>query len=209
MSLAVTRVVRGTLGRALLASFRTRVIGAENVPPTGALLAGNHVSYLDPVLLWCASPRRVHFIAKAELWESRLLGTALDHLLAFPVHRGAADRAALTHASALLASGELVGIFPEGTRHESEDGGLGEASEGVAYLALRAMAPVVPVGIAGTADALPPDARLPRCARVRIVFGTPVSPASFEGGDRRERIRQLTSAVMDAILAARTRAMEA
>lgn len=208
MSFGLTRVLRATVGRVLLALFRTRVIGADNVPKTGALLAGNHVSYLDPVLLWCAAPRRVHFMAKADLWEHRWLGMALDRLLAFPVHRGAADRSALTHASGLLGSGELVGIFPEGTRHEDADGTLGKASEGVAYLALRADAPVVPVGIAGTADALPPDARLPRFARVTIVFGAPLSPSGFADGRRRESVERMTAAVMDAILAARARATE-
>lgn len=208
MSFALTRVLRATVGRILLALFRTRVIGAENVPDTGALLAGNHVSYLDPVLLWCAAPRRVNFMAKSELWEHRWLGIALDRLLAFPVHRAVADRSALVRATELLASGELVGIFPEGRRHESHDGTLGEASEGVAYLALRADAPVVPVGIAGTAEALPPDARLPRFARVVIVFGEPIWPGTLADGSRKERVREMTGVVMDAILDARTRAME-
>jgi len=208
MSNALTKVLRATFGRIVLAAYRTRFIGTENIPEGGAVLAGNHVSYLDPVLLWCGAPRPVHFMAKVELWESRLLGAALDRLLAFPVHRGAPDRAALMRATELLRSGELVGIFPEGTRQDSSTGELGEASEGVAFIALRASVPVVPVGIAGTERALPRGARLPRFPRVTFKFGEPVHPGEVEAPGRKERVDLMTSLVMRRIAAARTEAME-
>lgn len=207
--MGLTRTLRATLGRVVLAAYRTRFIGTENIPEGGAVLAGNHVSYLDPVLLWCGAPRPVHFMAKVELWESRPLGAALDRLLAFPVHRGAPDRAALVRATTLLQSGELVGIFPEGTRQDAESGELGEASEGVAFIALRAGVPVVPVGIAGTERALPRGARIPRFPRVTFRFAEPVHPEDVPAAGRKERVDLMTHEVMRRIAAARTEAMEA
>ena len=99
----LAHTVRATLGALLAATFRTQVVGRENLPATGGvILAGNHISYGDPILLWCRSPRHVHFMARADLWEHFILGWGLDHFWGFPVKRGAADREALTRASALL-----------------------------------------------------------------------------------------------------------
>lgn len=204
------RVLRSTLGRVVLAVYRTRVLGADRVPGGGVILAGNHVSYLDPVLLWCAAPRPVHFMAKVELWESRVIGWAIDRLLAFPVHRGKPDRNALLTAAALLEAGRIVGIYPEGTRQDpGSDEALGEAHLGVAFIALRTGVPVVPVGIAGTAEALPRGARLPRFPRVTLVFGEPVHPRSFEEGGRKERVDAMTRTVMQRIAEARREAERA
>jgi 1-acyl-sn-glycerol-3-phosphate acyltransferase len=205
--MGLTRTLRATLGPLILAAYRTRVVGIENVPEGGAILAGNHVSYLDPVLLWCCAPRPVHFMGKNELWESRPIGWALTHLLAFPVHRGAPDRTAIVTAGRLLESGSLVGMFPEGTRQRAETEELGEASQGVAFISLRAGVPVVPVGIAGTEEALPRGARLPRFPRVTFRFGEPVRPQEFEGA-KRERIDRMTREVMDRIATARSEARE-
>lgn len=210
MGVRLSRVLRATLAHAVLGVYRTRLAGTENVPPEGAILAGNHVSYLDPVLLWCGAPRPVYFMAKAELWDSRLIGWALDRLLAFPIHRGTPDRSALATAGTLLSSGQLVGIFPEGTRHRAGDTGeLGEANEGVAFIALRAGVPVVPVGIFGTAAALPRGARLPRFPRVTIRFGEPVRPEDFADGGRKECVERMTGEIMSRIADARDMAREA
>lgn len=209
MGMGWTRVLRPTLGRFILALYRTRVIGAEHVPPGGAVLAGNHVSYLDPVILWSASPRPVHFMAKAELWDNKLLAAVVSRVLAFPVRRGSVDRTALAHADSVLSGGGLVGIFPEGTRHRVQTGELGEANEGVAFIALRAGVPIVPVGIEGTDKALPPGAKVPRFPRVTIVFGEPVDAVNCEQHTRKERVRCMTALVMERIGAARALAKEA
>jgi 1-acyl-sn-glycerol-3-phosphate acyltransferase len=210
VSVKLARALRATLAHAVLGAYRTRLLGSENVPSGGAILAGNHVSYLDPVLLWCAAPRPVHFMGKVELWDSRFIGWALDRLLAFPVRRGTPDRAALATAGELLASGELVGIFPEGTRHRGDGPDeLGEANEGVAFVALRAGVPVVPVGIHGTAGALPRGARIPRFPRVTIRFGEPVCPEQYADGGRRERVQLMTGEIMHRIADARDKAREA
>lgn len=206
----LARGLRSTLAHAVLGVYRTRLLGSENVPAGGAILAGNHVSYLDPILLWCGAPRPVHFMAKVELWDVRLIGGMLDRLFAFPIRRGTPDRAALTAAAALLSSGEIVGIFPEGTRHRSDGTDeLGEANEGAAFLALRTGVPVVPVGIHGTAEALPRGARIPRFPRVTIRYGQPVYPKDFADGGRKQRVELMTREIMRRIADARDQAREA
>ncbi len=205
----LTRVVRGTVGRLVLAAYRTRFCGVERVPEGGAILAGNHVSYLDPVLLWCGSPRPTHFMAKSELWDVPVVGWALPRLLAFPVRRGAADRQAIATATERASAGALIGIFPEGTRQRpGAHDDLGEANEGVAFIAMRVGVPVVPVGIAGTERALPAGARLPRFPRVTVRYGEPVDPSAYTEGSRKERLEAMTAEVMRRIAAARDDARE-
>lgn len=196
----LARVLRVTVAKFLMLLFRTTVEGAEHIPPGGALLAGNHVSYMDPVLLWCASPRPVHFMAKSELWDSRFIAWVLPRLWAFPVNRGEADRTAITTATELLKSGELVGVFPEGSRAKEEQVELGSAHGGAAFIALRADAPMVPVAFTGTEKVWPRGQRLPRLARTHIRIGAPVYPAHVlpEAG-RKERVEALTAHVMKRI----------
>lgn len=202
-------MLRVSLAHVVAGAFRTRAIGRERLPEGGMILAGNHASYLDPVLLWCKSPRPVHFVAKAELWDIKLLGWLLERLWAFPVKRGTADREMITTAGALLAAGEPIGMFPEGTRRADDEGEeLGEFHGGVAFLAIRAGVPVVPVGIAGTDKAWPKGKMLPRFVRVTMVFGEPIDPAQFEGG-RKERVEALTAVLAQRIEAARAQAKEA
>lgn len=175
-------------------AFRVKVVGRENVPRTGgAILAGNHVSYMDPVLLWTYSPRWVHFMAKRELFHG-FLGWALHHLYAFPVARDTADRAAIGAATEFLREGEVVGMFPEGTRAGAH--GPAEAHGGVAFIAMRAGVPVVPVAFAGTERVLPRGQRLPRFVRVVVKIGTPIDPASVSDGSRKERVQALTVEIM-------------
>jgi len=189
----LAHLVRGTLGAALSALFRTQVVGRENLPATGGvILAGNHISYGDPVLLWCRSPRPVHFMAKSELWHNDVLGFGLDHFWAFPVNRGASDRSALAKASEYLKAGDPVGIFPEGTRNFE---GNVEAQGGAAFLAMRNEVPIVPVGITGTDRIKPPGTRGIHFPKVVISFGKAIDPAAFEGG-RKERVEAMTAEIM-------------
>jgi 1-acyl-sn-glycerol-3-phosphate acyltransferase len=186
-------LIRATVGALLAALFRTKVIGRANMPDAGGVvLAGNHISYADPILLWCRSPRPVHFMAKSELWESTLFGTGLDYFWAFPVNRGEADRAAITRASDYLKAGEPVGIFPEGTRNLD---GEAEAQGGAAFLALRNGVPIVPVGIAGTERISPKGARGIHFPKVVISFGKTIDPQAFEG-PRKGRVEAITAEIM-------------
>jgi 1-acyl-sn-glycerol-3-phosphate acyltransferase len=194
----IARIARATLGRLLLVLFRVEVVSADRVPSGGAILAGNHVSYLDPVLLWCGAPRPVHFMAKVELWSSSFIGWALDQFWAFPVDRAGADRASISTATALLEHGDLVGMFPEGTRRRDDSDARAEAHGGVAFIAIRAGVPVVPVGIVGTEKAWPPGRRLPRLVHVTVRYGEPVYPDRFEGS-RKERVSAMTAEIMERV----------
>lgn len=195
-SWAFAYFIRAVLGRILMVLFRVRLIGAERIPTSGgAVLAGNHVSYLDPALLWCASPRPTHFMAKKGLWDTGWLGWALDSFWAFQVERSGADRKAISTATKLLQAGELVGIFPEGTRVRDGNGELGEAQGGAAFIAMRADVPVIPVGIVGTDKAWPAGKKFPRLVRVTMSFGEPVCPDAFEGS-RKERVAAMTAEIM-------------
>ncbi|MCE5203218.1 MAG: 1-acyl-sn-glycerol-3-phosphate acyltransferase [Actinomycetia bacterium] len=196
MWLATTlRAIATPLVRVL---FRVREYGRKNVPARGgAVLAGNHRSYMDPVLLWCVSPRFVHFMAKRELFERGLVAWALPRLWAFPVEREGADRAALAQADAFLKKGELVGIFPEGSRQDRD--ALGEAHGGAAFVALRAGVPIVPVAFVGTEKVWPRGQALPKFRRVTIVYGEPICPEDFPEGSRKERVALLTERIMERI----------
>lgn len=201
MSDRLTRFGRATLGRIVPLPFRTRIIGAERIPAGGALLAGNHLSYLDPMLLWCMSPRSVHFMAKRELFEKGFTAWLLPRICAFPVNRGEPDRSAIVTATELLRTGELVGVFPEGSRREVGDAdGMGEARGGAAFIALRAGVPIVPIGFVGTDRAMPRGAMFPRFVRVTIYVGEPIDPAGIApDADRKERVAAVTRRIMDEI----------
>lgn len=151
--------------------FRVRVVGAHHVPGTGAvLLAGNHTGFLDGPLAYALSPRSATFLAKSELFVGPL-ARVLGWLGQIPVHRGRPDRAALRTGLAVLHGGGALGVFPEGTRGSGQ---LDAVSDGVAYLALRSQAPIVPLAVLGTSEAMPRGAKLPRWrSPVTLVFGPP------------------------------------
>lgn len=149
-----------------------RVRHADHVPSRGAvLLAGNHRGFLDGPLVAAFVPREASFLAKSELFRGPV-ATALMWFGQIPVDRGRPDREALRRAVAVLERGEVLGMFPEGTRGAGE---LESVQHGIAYVALRVPGvPIVPVACLGTERALPKGARLPRWrSRVDIVFGEP------------------------------------
>jgi 1-acyl-sn-glycerol-3-phosphate acyltransferase len=148
--------------------FRIRVEGGHHVPETGpVILASNHRSNMDPVLLASALKRPVAFMAKAELfvWP---LGWILRWIGQFPVRRGGIDREALRRTDALLADGSMLGLFPEGTRG---DGRFSAVHPGLAYIVVRQRCPVLPVAIFGTERVRRRFGWLPFASPVRIVVG--------------------------------------
>ncbi|MGW7201786.1 lysophospholipid acyltransferase family protein [Streptomyces chryseus] len=195
-------VIIGPLVRVI---FRPSVQGVENIPKTGgAIIAGNHLSFLDQFVMALTLPRRVTFIAKAEYFRGDGIKGALTAAFfraggQIPVDRsgGGAASAALKAGMDVLNSGQLLGIYPEGTR--SPDGKLYKGRTGVARLMQATGAPVVPCAISGTLEAMPPGTRIPRPRRVAINFGPPIT---FMGRDKswdHASLRAVTDEIVCAI----------
>ena len=162
---------------------RARVEGIENLPPDGAVvLASNHQSLLDIPLIAMSTRRHVCFLARASLARSRPLAFLMRRCGAVLVRRGTPDRAALKAMIEHLERGDVLAVFPEGTR--SLDGRLRDFRGGALLAARRARAPVVPVGIRGTRDALPRDSTAPRRRPVAIRYGAPIDPRAPDALER-------------------------
>jgi 1-acyl-sn-glycerol-3-phosphate acyltransferase len=163
--------------------FRIRVEGGDNVPKDGpVILASNHRSNMDPVLLASALHRPVAFMAKAELFVEPL-GSIMRWIGQFPVKRGGIDREALRRTDAVLARGSMLGLFPEGTRG---DGRFSAVHPGLAYIVVRQRCPVLPVAIFGTERVRRRFGWLPFASPVRIVIG-PAIDLPESAGDRAGR----------------------
>lgn len=207
------RVVGACLAAPITLALRVRVEGLEHVPSEGAaILAGNHVSSLDGVVLAVVVSRRARrvtrFLIAAEFFERRLFRRTLRRARQVPVRRGEGDAGALTDAEGALRGGGLVGIYPEGTINPDPTAGLLRGRSGAARLSLATGAPIVPVGIAGTEIRWPKSGLTPRRPwrpTVVLAFGAPVLPPVAAGGpppsedDRQEEIAALTARLMAAI----------
>lgn len=168
------RAVRG-LARVLFWPLGLKSTGLHNLPKKGpVIVAANHVSNWDPIVVGIVLPRPVHFMAKAELFQKIWLAWLISGLHAFPVNRGSADRKAIRRALAVLEQNEVLGIFPEGFRNRSGDL---KAQTGVAMIALKTGAPVVPIACLGTDCKIPWGWSSPLEVRV----GKPVELTEFIG----------------------------
>lgn len=173
--------------------------GFERLPESGpAILAPNHVSFLDSAFLMLQVPRNISFVGKAEYmdsWKTKYLFPALGMI---PIDRAGGERsqAALDTAERVLQRGELFGIFPEGTR--SRDGYLYRGRTGAARLALKIGCPIYPVGVVGTREIQPPDAKFPKLRRdCTIRIGRPINVARYAArGEEHMVLRQITDELM-------------
>ena len=178
--------------------FRMEARGTEHVPPAGALLlVSNHSSVLDPPLVGGAAPRKLCFLAKAELFGIPVFGALIRALNARPVRREGSDARALRDALRLLGEGEALLVFPEGTR--GPEGVIREAKAGAGMLAVMSGAVVVPVYVAGSGRALPRGTVWPRPAKVRVRFGPPLTFKAPAGEARREYYQAAADEMMQAI----------
>ncbi|SJZ54555.1 lysophospholipid acyltransferase family protein [Selenihalanaerobacter shriftii] len=140
------------------------VEGRENIPEDGpVIVAANHISNWDPPVLGSSLTRPVHYIAKKELFEVPVLGDILNHMGMIPINRGKPDRNAIREALNILKNGEVLGVFPEGTR--SKTGKLRRAKLGIVMIALRFKAPILPVGLSNTNQ--------PFKSRMKVKIGKP------------------------------------
>src|SRR4051812_40503443 len=191
---------------ALRAIWRPTVRGLEHVPRSGGvILASNHLSFVDSVVIPSVAPRKVVFLAKSDYFTGTgVKGLAsrvwFEGLGMLPVDRDdtKAALASLDIALSVLERGEAFGIYPEGTR--SRDGRLYRGRTGVAHLALTAGVPVVPVGLTGTEKVQPVGSTRPRVVPITVRFGAPIDFAGrFEGGPLGRARRERTDGVMTAI----------
>jgi 1-acyl-sn-glycerol-3-phosphate acyltransferase len=191
------------LGPPLKLLFRPWVKGMENVPTSGpAILASNHLSFSDSIFLPLMTPRRITFLAKAEYFTERgFKGWLKKGFFAgvgqVPIDRsgGRASEGAIRKGLEILRQGELLGIYPEGTR--SPDGKLYRGKTGIARMALEAGVPVIPVAMINTFDIQPPGRVVPKIMRVGIKIGEPLDFSRYEGmsGDRFV-LRSITDEIM-------------
>jgi 1-acyl-sn-glycerol-3-phosphate acyltransferase len=191
----VRRIVRPISKRL----WKFELEGFDRLPPDGpAILCPNHVSFLDSAFLMLQVPRNISFVGKAEYmdsWKTKYLFPLMGMI---PIDRGGGDKsqAALDTAEAVLRRGELFGIFPEGTR--SRDGMLHKGRTGAVRLALKVGCPIYPVGIVGTRDIQPPDAKVPKLrGSCTIKVGRPINVERYRGrADDHMVLRQITDELM-------------
>ncbi|MFE6197468.1 lysophospholipid acyltransferase family protein [Streptomyces sp. NPDC057838] len=195
------------LGPLLRLVFRPRIEGLEHVPAEGAaIIAGNHLSFSDHFLMPAILKRRITFLAKAEYFtgpgvKGRLTAFFFRSAGQIPVDRSGKDagQAAIREGLGVLSKGELLGIYPEGTR--SHDGRLYKGKVGVAVMALKAGVPVVPCAMIGTFEAQPPGKVIPNIHPVMIRFGEPLDFSRYAGMENEKAVlRAITDEIMYAIM---------
>ena len=204
---AFYHLARGAIVPLTKVLWRPTITGIDHIPRSGGvILASNHLSFIDSFAIPIASPRPVSFLAKADYWTGTGVGGSIRRGFftaseAIPVdrHSSRAAQESLDLAVDVLRAGRTSGIYPEGTR--SRDGRLYRGRTGVAFLALTAGVPVVPVGLVGTDRVQPVGAKIPTLAKVRVAFGTPITPESYAGMPAGKARRALTDEVMNAIAA--------
>jgi len=157
--------IRAILGFISKVLFKVRIREAGKVPAEGpVIVCANHISWWDPILVANAINRPIHFMAKIELFRNPVFAYVMRRINAFPVDRGKPDLSAIRDSIAVLQRGDVLGIFPEGTRHKNKPM-LGEMHPGAALVALRTGSPVVPVAIRG---------RYAFRGTVTVLFGEPM-----------------------------------
>ncbi len=199
----VYRILRAILRTLVRLWFRPEVTGRANLPLAGpVVLTPVHRSLLDFSFPYLVTDRKIFFMAKDELWRSRVLAWFLPAVGVFPVHRESADRQSLQRAEEVLGQGQLLVLFAEGTRQVGPE--VQPLLDGAAFLAGRTGAPLVPFGIGGSDRAMPKGARVPHRVKVKVVVGPPLDPPARSEAGRisRRGVRQSSADLRAALQAA-------
>jgi 1-acyl-sn-glycerol-3-phosphate acyltransferase len=194
--------VRGVVAWFCRLYWRIGVAGTDHVPRSGPfILAPVHRSNVDTPLVCAVTSRRLRYMGKDSMWKFAWSAKFFDSLGGFPVHRGEPDRQALRTCEVVLAAGEPLVVFPEGTRQAGPI--IEHVFDGVAYLALKTGAPIVPVGIGGSEGAMPKGARFIKPVKIVLLVGEPLVPKTPEPGERvpRRAVRELTEELTGALQA--------
>lgn len=178
---------RSVVAGILKSTYRIKVEGLEHFPKDGGvLLCTNHISNFDPPVVGVTAPRKVLFMAKDELFKVPVLKQLLNNFGTFPVKRGGGDREALRAGLKVLKDGNVLGLFPEGTR--SKDGKLGKGQPGAGFFALRSTAAVVPCAIIGPYKSF---------CTLRVVYGKPINMEEYRG--KKISAEEMTNIIMEEI----------
>jgi len=202
----ILRVLVHALNRLV---FRTTVDPSGLVPAEGpVIIAPVHRSFIDFFVASEVTERKLHYMAKDSLWKNSILARILPSVGAFPVHRESADREAMRRAQQVLDAGEVLILFPEGERRAGPV--IEDLHEGVAFLAARTGATVVPVGIGGSASVMPKGSKIPRPRHIHLEVGTPIPPPERTDSGRmpRSRIHLLTEELTTALQVLYDRSVE-
>lgn len=169
---------------------KVKIEGTENIPDTGGvILCPNHIHWMDPILVAVYIKRKVHFMAKAELFKNKFFAMILKDIGAFPVKRGTGDISAIKTSLKVIKNGEVLGIFPEGTR--SRSGKLLPAEPGVALISIKTHAPIIPIRITGSYGIF---------NRLNVYIGKPMTYSDYEGKKlSNDEICELSQTIMKEI----------
>ena len=179
--------------------FRLGVYGRENIPQSGAfILAPIHRSNVDTPIVSVVTKRRLRFMGKDSLWKIKPIGAVLSALGGFPVTRGTADLEALKRCLAVLALGEPLVMFPEGTRQSGPN--IHPLFDGAAYLSIKSGVPIIPVGFGGTEGVMPKGSKKVLPKKCSVVVGKPIYPPKSDAGRLpRTATADLTTELSDAL----------
>jgi 1-acyl-sn-glycerol-3-phosphate acyltransferase len=182
--------------------FRFRVAGRENWPATGgALICANHQSFLDPPLVGLTCPRRLTYLGRTTLFKNRLLAAIIKFLDTIPIDREGGGLSGLKETLRRLKGGDMVLIFPEGTR--TSDGRMQPLKPGFCAVARRSKVPLVPVALDGAYDIWPRTNPLPRGGRLAVVIGEPINAATVSQLSDEELVAELARRIQECLVEAR------
>jgi 1-acyl-sn-glycerol-3-phosphate acyltransferase len=189
-------LIKRTLQFFAVLFYRVRYTGWHNIPKEGGVLVvANHQSHLDPPLIGIGCPRVMNYLARDTLFRFRPFGWFIHSVGAIPIDRDGVAISGIKEALKRLKRGEMVLVFPEGTR--SPDGEMRHFRPGFTTLAVRSKAAILPVAIDGAFEAYPRTRKFPGPGRIRMHFGVPMTPDELAGRDERELVDEIERRVRE------------